>query len=90
MLHGSSLPASFFDPEDGGGVNIGFISATFSHLLQAGLLLGLFLDFKDGGDMFLRKVVTFNGLHGGISQRIEVFITTAVRTINRTNFIEVI
>jgi hypothetical protein len=27
---------------------------------------------------------TFNGLHGGIYQKIELFITTAVRTLNPT------
>jgi hypothetical protein len=37
---------------------------------------------EDGGEMFLR--LTFNGLHGIISQKIVLFITTAVRTANPT------
>jgi hypothetical protein len=40
-------------------------------------LLGLFFDTDDGGDMSLRNV---GGLHGVISQKTEIFITTAVRT----------
>jgi hypothetical protein len=36
-------------------------------------LLGLFFGSEDGGDMFLRKVFTFNGLHGVISQKIQLF-----------------
>jgi hypothetical protein len=45
---------------------------------QAGFLLGIF-DPEDGGDM-----LTFNGLHGVISQKIVLFITTAVRTSDPT------
>jgi hypothetical protein len=37
---------------------------------NAGFLLGLFFDFEDGGDIFLR-----NGLHGVISQEIELFLS---------------
>jgi hypothetical protein len=48
-------------------------------------LLGLFFDPEDGGDIFLRNIgLTFNGLHGVISPKIELFITTAVRTSNPT------
>jgi hypothetical protein len=36
-----------------------------------------------GGDMFLRNV-GLNGLHGVISQKMVLFITTAVRTPNPT------
>jgi hypothetical protein len=50
------------------------------YLLQADFLLGLFLDAEDRGDMRFR--LTFNGLHGVISQKIKLFITTAVRTSN--------
>jgi hypothetical protein len=40
------------------------------------ILLGLFFDPEDGGDMFLRDVFfTFiNRLHGVISQKIEIFV----------------
>jgi hypothetical protein len=37
-----------------------------------------------GVDMFLRNVGWLNGLHGFISQKIELFIATAVRTSNPT------
>jgi hypothetical protein len=42
------------------------------NLVQAGFLLGLFFDPQNGGDLFLGKL-TFNGLHGVISQRKELF-----------------
>jgi hypothetical protein len=38
---------------------------------------------EHGSDMFLRNV-GFKGLHGVISQKIELFITTTVRTSNPT------
>jgi hypothetical protein len=48
-------------------------------------LLGLFFDPEDGGDMFPQNVyLTFNGLHGIVSQKRELFITTAVRTSDPT------
>jgi hypothetical protein len=35
----------------------------------------------EGGDMFLpKRRLTFNGLHGVISQKMELFTHTAVRT----------
>jgi hypothetical protein len=37
---------------------------------------------EDGGVIFLQTVVDFQLLHGVISQKIELFITTAVRTSN--------
>jgi hypothetical protein len=43
-------------------------------------LLGLFFNPEDGGDMFLRSVGDFDGLHGVISQKIEVFTTSVRRT----------
>jgi hypothetical protein len=49
---------------------------------QAGFFLGLFFDPENGGDMFF--LLTFNGLHGAISQKIELFITAAVGTSNST------
>jgi hypothetical protein len=33
--------------------------------------------------------VTFNGLHGDISQKIELFITTAVETSNPTTHVQI-
>jgi hypothetical protein len=57
-------------------------SATCFH---AGFLLGLFYDPEDGGDDVLSKRrFTFKRLHGIISQKIELFIITAVRTSNLT------
>jgi hypothetical protein len=46
-------------------------------------LLDLFLDPEDGGDVFLRNIGWFcKGLHGVISQNLELFITTALKTSN--------
>jgi hypothetical protein len=45
---------------------------------HASFLLGLFLDSDNFGDMFLRNVCCV------ISQKIELFITTAVRTSDST------
>jgi hypothetical protein len=47
-------------------------------------LLGIFLDPENGGDIFLRSVG--NKLHGVISQKVELFITTGVTTSNPTDF----
>jgi hypothetical protein len=50
-----------------------------------GVLLGLFFNPEDGGDMIPQNVyLTFNGLHGIVSQKTGLFITTAVRTSNPT------
>jgi hypothetical protein len=52
---------------------------------HAGILLSLFFDPEDGGDMFLRNFgFTFNGLQGVISQKLILLITTAVKTSNPT------
>jgi hypothetical protein len=45
-------------------------------------LLGLFFEPEDGSDVPLKLRLTFNGLHGIISKKIVLFITTAVRTLN--------
>jgi hypothetical protein len=50
------------------------LHATFLHVL--------IFNLEDGGDSRL----TFNGLHGLIYQKMELFITTAVRTSNPTCF----
>jgi hypothetical protein len=59
-------------------------SAVLATCFHAGFLLVFFFEPEDGGDIFLRNVdeLTFNGLHGVISQKIELFIPTAVRTSN--------
>jgi hypothetical protein len=43
-------------------------------------LLGLFLHPEDGSDMFPERRLSFNGLHGVIVQKIELFTSTTVRT----------
>jgi hypothetical protein len=43
-------------------------------------LLGLILDPEDGGDVPPKRRLTFNGMHGVLSQK----ITTAVRASNPT------
>jgi hypothetical protein len=55
------------------------LTALLRYLLHAGILSGFLFDPKVGGDMFFR-----NGLHGVISQKIELFAATAVRTTNPT------
>jgi hypothetical protein len=52
--------------------------------VESRVLIDLFFDPEDGGKMFLRNVFDFNGLHDIISQYIELFITTALRTSNPT------
>jgi hypothetical protein len=46
---------------------------------HTGLLLGLFFDPEDGGDM-----LTFSGLYGVTTEETVIFITTAVRTSDPT------
>jgi hypothetical protein len=58
-------------------------------LLHAGLVLGLFFHHEEGGYKFLRNVgCFFNGLHGVILQKVELFVTTAVRTSNPALYLE--
>jgi hypothetical protein len=53
-------------------------------VLRAGFFLGLFFD-PEVGHMFLRNVsLTFNGLQDVTFQKLELFMTTAVRTSNPT------
>jgi hypothetical protein len=48
-------------------------------------LLGLFFGREDGGDMVFRNVgLTFNGLHGVVFKKPELFVTTAVGTSHTT------
>jgi hypothetical protein len=48
--------------------------ALLATCFHAGILLGLFLDSEDGGDMFLRNGWFFSGLQCVISQKIVHFI----------------
>jgi hypothetical protein len=43
-------------------------------------LLGLFFDPEDRGDVSPKRQLTFNGLRGVITQKIVLFIITAVGT----------
>jgi hypothetical protein len=54
------------------------------HRAHAGFLLALFFHPEDGGDFPPKRRLIFNRLHGVISQKIELFITTAVRTFDLT------
>jgi hypothetical protein len=53
-------------------------------LLQADLLLVFFFNPTDGGKMFLQN---FKGLHSIISQKKQLFTTTALRTANTSSFV---
>jgi hypothetical protein len=54
-------------------------------LLSTDSLLGKFLDPETGGDRLFRNAgYIFNGIHGVIFHKTEVFITTAVKTSNLT------
>jgi hypothetical protein len=54
-----------------------FWDITLATCFHVGIFLGLF-DPEDGGDMFPRKVLTFNGLHGAISQKTVLFKTVTI------------
>jgi hypothetical protein len=56
-------------------------------MLLAGFLLGLFFDPEDDGDP-PKCWLTFNRLHSVISQKTELFITTAVGTSNPTRVLQ--
>jgi hypothetical protein len=59
-----------------------------STCFHAGFLLALFFDPEDGGDYVPPKHrLTFNGLHGVISQKIVLSVTIAVRTSNPTQML---
>jgi hypothetical protein len=50
------------------------------YLFHVGFFLGLFFHPEDGGDIHHQNVcLVFKGLHAVISQKIELFTTTAVR-----------
>jgi hypothetical protein len=49
-------------------------------MLSCWFFLGLFFDPENGGNILLRNVgLLSNGLHGVVSQKIVLFINTAVR-----------
>jgi hypothetical protein len=54
--------------------------------LALDFLLGAFYDPEDGTNMFFWKVANFQGLQSVIPQKIKLFITTAVRPSNPTDF----
>jgi hypothetical protein len=52
-------------------------------MLHVAFLLDTPFDSEDGDDMFIQKIsFTFNGLHGAMSQKTELFATTGVGTLN--------
>jgi hypothetical protein len=52
-------------------------------MLHAGFLLGLIFNPEDGGRYIPpKRELAFNGVHGVISQKMELFKSTAVRTSN--------
>jgi hypothetical protein len=51
-------------------------SGSACYLLHADFLLRIFFDPEDGGDMSPKCLLTLSGLHGIISQKIELFVTT--------------
>jgi hypothetical protein len=60
-------------------------SALLAAYFLVGFLLGLVFDPEDGGDVPPKRRLIFNGLHGIISQKTVLFITTDVRTSNPTD-----
>jgi hypothetical protein len=53
-------------------------------LFHAGFLLALFFGPKNGGYVAPKRRLALTGLHGVISQKIELFIATAAKTSNPT------
>jgi hypothetical protein len=54
------------------------------HLLSHCVTCSAYSDPEDASDVSPKRQSNFNGLHGVISQKTEVFITRAVRTLNPT------
>jgi hypothetical protein len=52
--------------------------------VKAGSKQSSFFGHEDGDDVPPKRRLTFNGLSGVISQKIELFITTAVRNSDPT------
>jgi hypothetical protein len=52
---------------------LGYNAVQSCHQLHACFLLGLFFDAEDGGDVPPKRRLTINGLHGVMSQKIELF-----------------
>jgi hypothetical protein len=53
-----------------------------STCLHAGFLLSLFFDTADGGDVSPKRLLTFNGLHGVITQMIKLFKLKAAPSLS--------
>jgi hypothetical protein len=56
------------------------------YLLHDDFLLRLIFDPENGRDVSMKRRLIFNGLYGVMSQNIELFITTAVRSSNPNYF----
>jgi hypothetical protein len=56
------------------------------YLLHAGFLFGLFFDPENGGDVPPKSHLTFTGLRGIMSQKIELFIR--IRLISMYEYIQ--
>jgi uncharacterized membrane protein len=53
-------------------------------VLCAGFLLRLYISPEDGDDVSQKGLLTFNGLHGVVAQKIVLFVTTVLGTSNST------
>jgi hypothetical protein len=51
-------------------------------MLHAGFLIGLLLGPQEEVACYSKRRLTFNGLHGVVSEETELFTTIAVRTSN--------
>jgi hypothetical protein len=59
-------------------------------LLNLRFLLSLLFDSEAGGFMFLRRRLVFTGLNDVMSQNVEYFMATALRTSNPTQFLKML
>jgi hypothetical protein len=73
--------ASIFRAEEEAKKGTTINQATRRAALLSPCFLGLLLNLEDGGDMFLRKMSALTSLHGVISQKVELFMAIAVRTL---------
>jgi hypothetical protein len=61
-----------------GGTYPRHLQVEIATCFQAGFLLSLFFDPEDGGNVPLKRQLTFNGLHSVISQKIAVFVNISL------------
>jgi hypothetical protein len=59
-------------------------AALLATCFLAAFLLGLFFDPEDGGYVTPKRRLALNNLYGVISQKLVLFMTTALRTSNPT------